>query len=341
MIDTQVNVQDLENEFYSKPYYLSYSALNKMLFSPKLFYNHYILKQKEDKIESYLIDGKVIHNLLLDDGRFDQNFVLLPSALPSGNTRFVIDKVYGILKAMDPQPANEYTLSDLSNEILETLKEINLHQSLKTDEQRIAKIITEETNSYFAFLKSKGNRDLIDEETLNRCKESVVFLKNNNTVNDLLGFTKSEFANAEVYNEIELNMDSSVLLRPFGLKGIVDNIYINYDEKTIFINDLKTTGKTIADFEETIAFYNYSMQAAIYKQLVSFKFRELINKEWTVVFNFIVIDKYNQVYCFKVSDDTMGIWQKDLFLKLNEAQWHYTNKKYILPYKFANSQIIL
>ena len=78
MINTQVNVQDLENEFYSKPYYLSYSGLNKMLFSPKLFYNHYILKQKEDKIESYLIDGKVIHNLLLDDGRFDQNFVLLP-----------------------------------------------------------------------------------------------------------------------------------------------------------------------------------------------------------------------------------------------------------------------
>ena len=34
---------ELEQEFYSKPLYLSYSGLNKLLFSPKLYYKHYIL----------------------------------------------------------------------------------------------------------------------------------------------------------------------------------------------------------------------------------------------------------------------------------------------------------
>ena len=62
MIQTIKTPQELEKEFYSKPLYLSYSGLNKLLFSPKLYYKHYVLQQREEKLESYLIDGKVIHN---------------------------------------------------------------------------------------------------------------------------------------------------------------------------------------------------------------------------------------------------------------------------------------
>ena len=93
-----VQVQELINEFYSKEFYLSYSGLNKLLYSPSLFYKHYILQQREDKLESYLIDGKVIHCLLLDDGSFDQQFILTPGTLPTGNTRSVVDKIFEIHK---------------------------------------------------------------------------------------------------------------------------------------------------------------------------------------------------------------------------------------------------
>ena len=298
-----------------------------------LWYKHYVLQQREEKVESYLIDGKVIHTLLLDDGSFDKNFILLPSTLPTGNSRLVIDKLFA--------KAQEGTLTDNSSTIIEILKEINLHQALKTDEQRFAKIITEETTSYFEFLKSRGKRDLIDSETLQRCNEAVDILRNDSRTGDLLGLYKSEMENIEMFNEIELSIDKDITQLSFGLKGIADSIQVNHDKKCIYINDLKTTGKTISDFEETIKFYNYNLQAAVYHRLVRHHYKSILKDDWVLHFNFIVIDKYNQVYCFEVSKSTLSLWDDELKKKLLEADWHYKNKQYNLPYKFATSQVIL
>jgi len=342
MIDTKSKktIAELEKEFYEKPFILSYSSLNKLLFSPKMYYNHYVLNQREDRIDSHLIDGKVIHCLMLNNHEFENNFVLLPSNLPTGNSRIVIDKVHSILKSMDPQPATEFTLANLGAEILEILKEINLHQSLKTDDQRLSKIITEETISYFEFLKSKGNRDLIDSETLQRCNEAVTLLRADKKVCQLLGLYNTEMENIDMFNEIALSSDNAGIGN-IGLKGIADSIQINNDKKIIYINDLKTTGKTITDFPETIQFYNYNVQAAIYTRLVKDVYKHIITSDWKVIFNFIVIDKYNQVYCFEVSPVTLAVWQDVLVDKLIEANWHYKNNNYSLPYKFASSQVIL
>lgn len=335
MIQLKKTPAELEQEFYSKPLVLSYSGLNKLLYSPKMYYNHYILQQKEEKLDSYLIDGKVIHNLLLDDGRFDENFILLPSNLPTGNSRLVIDRIYNLVKE-DPGLLSNYT-----QEILTTLKEINLHQSLKTDEQRLAKIITEENISYFEFLKQKGSKDLIDSETLKRCTEAVEALRADSKVCHLLGVYRSEMEKIDVINEKELAASAEDLKQSIGLKGIPDCIQINYDDNILYINDLKTTGKTITDFPETVSFYRYDLQAAIYNRLVRFVYKDVLDSNWQVIFNFIVIDKYNQVYCFEVSNDTIKNWTKDLDKSLNQADWHYKNRNYNLPYIFATGQVIL
>ena len=342
MTETVKSPQELEKEFYSKPLYLSYSGLNKIIFSPKLYYKHYILQQREEKLDSYLIDGKVIHNLLLDDGSFEKNFILLPSNLPTGNSRLVIDKIFEKHKEHVLSSFGTIgTLDDFGKDILEILKQINLHQSLKTDAQRFAKIITEENISYFEFLKLKGSKDLIYSETLQRCNEAVDVLKNDSKVTDLLGTYRSEMENTKIYNELELSLESSVLGRAFGLKGIIDNIKVDYDNKTVYINDLKTTGKTISDFKETIEYYNYNLQAAIYHKLVKNMLKDIMNADWNIVFNFIVVDKYTQVYPFEVSKVTMAIWLDILNKKLDEAEWHYKNNKYNLPYEFETGQVIL
>jgi hypothetical protein len=335
--------QELEQEFYAKPFLMSYSGLNKLLYSPKMFYNHYILKQREDRTDTHLIDGKVIHSLLLNDGSFDENFILLPASLPSDNTRKIIDKVnehFLTLSEEEQTKDDALLLGTYSDIILKSLKEINLHQSLKTDEQRLAKIITEETITYFQFLRIKGRRDIIDTETLKRCNESIDFLKADSRVCDLLGLYKSETENTDVFNEIELSSDA-VGIDKIGLKGFADNIKINHDNKVIFINDLKTTGKTITDFSETVKFYNYHIQAAIYTRLVKEVYKHIITPEWSVIFNFIVIDKYNQVYAFEVSTTSLAAWDEELQKKLIEADWHYKNNNYNLPYSFATGLVML
>ena len=150
--------EELEREFYSKPFNLSYSGLNKLLYSPKMFYNHYILKQREDRTDAHLVDGKVIHCLLLNDGSFDEEFILMPTTLPTGNSRTVIDKVFEYYSTYVPETNADGTtavlspdLADHSVKILEILQSINLHQSLtddkkapfkKGDDKRLGKIIT-------------------------------------------------------------------------------------------------------------------------------------------------------------------------------------------------------
>lgn len=336
-----MNIEESIQEFYSKQFYLSYSGLNKLLYSPSLFYRHYVLQQREEKIESYLIDGKVIHCLLLDNGSFDEQFILTPKSLPTGNTRLVIDKVFEKNKdeihVVEPT-GNLGTLDDFGKDILNILKEINLHQSLKTDQQRFDKILTEESKSYWEFLRTKGSKDLLDDETLTRCNQAVAALRADEVSCNLLGLFTTEMDNVDVYNEQYLAAETEY---PFGFKGIVDNIKIDHDKKIIYINDLKTTGKTLVDFKETIEFYNYWAQAAIYQRLVISKFKDLIDKNYNLIFNFVVIDKYQQVYAFQVSTGTMMEWQLRLEQKLKEAAWHYSKRSYKLPYQFASGQVIL
>jgi len=122
----------------------------------------------------------------------------------------------------------------------------------------------------------------------------------------------------------------------------LDNVKVDHDAKIIYLNDLKTTGKTISDFKETVDFFNYWAQIAIYYRLVAYKFYELLKDEkWKVETAFIVIDKYQQVYPFKVSTLTMQKWQAQLEEKLNEAEWHYKERNYKLPYEFANGLVTL
>ena len=53
--------------------------------------------------------------------------------------------------------------------ILDSLKEINLYQSLKKDEQRLAKIRTTDNADYWAFIMN-DIKNIIDLDTLNKCK---------------------------------------------------------------------------------------------------------------------------------------------------------------------------
>ena len=335
MIQTkeEINVLALEEEFYSKPFNFSYSGLNRLLYSPKLFYSHYVLQQREEKLDSYLLEGKVIHCLLLDGDNFDRQFVVSPLSLPSDNPKLVVDRVF---RHAQETNSLDQDLRSFESLIIDILKEINLHQSLKTDEQRVDKMVTDQTVSYFDFLKKKGNKDVIDTEMYNRCLDSVQILRQNEDVVKAIDLYRN--SGGTVYSEHPLQIDLPGY--PFGLKGIVDNLIVNESNKTIVINDLKTTGKTIAEFAETVEYYNYWLQAAIYKKLVIGAFN--VDASWKVEFNFIVIDKYKQTYVFPVSDETMNRWYlTGLSNALAKAKYHYEKRYYSLPYDMAVTKIYL
>lgn len=329
-----------EEEFYNKDFYFSYSSLNKLMWNPAVFYQMYVLGLKEESTSPSLIAGKVIHALLLNKEVFDEMFIISPSKLPSENTKLVVDRVFTHYKELSSNGDSRTELKDYSDAILDVLVDINLHQSLKTDSQRLDKIISEDTISYWSFLKQKKNKELIDQQLYDYCIQAADILKQNPEINNIMGLNVSEFDNIEVFNEIELSKKLDNY--SFGLKGIIDNLVINHDEKKIYINDLKTTSKDLKDFPESVEYYSYWMQSTIYLILVVFKYEELLKQGYNISFNFVVIDKTFMTYCFSVSEQTQQIWF-DRFTNeiLLAAKYHYTNKKYELPYKFCTKQVIL
>lgn len=340
----------LEDEFYAKEFCFSYSSLNKMLYSPSLFYKHYILGERDDQLEKSLVEGRVIHALLLDMESFSEQFVIAQSKVPSDNVQDVIRKVYEkhleqrnylIEMAMYDKTHEDKKLVDYSQDILDILKEKNFYQNIKKDEDRIAKVITEENEEYFQFVKESAAKTIIDAATYSRCVDVVDKLKNHPCM-EIMGMHNGSDTDC-VMNEISAVIGSSITELPVGIKGTIDNLFIDDKTKTIRINDLKTTNKTIAEFPETVKFYNYWMQAAMYMRIVKVLMSEWHDKyqEYDMVFSFVVIDKYDQIYVFEVSQETMTDWEIDLQEKLKEAIYHYESRDYSLPYKFVTSKVTL
>ena len=63
--------------------------------------------------------------------------------------------------------------------------------------------------------------------------------------------------------------------------------------------------------------------------------------DYTITFKFIVIDKYNQVYVYEVSQESMVKWAEGLGGVLKIADYHYSEKNYSLPYDLLIEKVKL
>jgi len=330
--------EELE-KFYSEKFYFSYSSINKLLFSPRLFYSHYILKQKEDSTDAHLIAGRALHCLLLEPEKFEEQFVILPGKIPTDSNKVIIDHIF--TNHYLPMNNDQLSLEDFPNELLGQMQVNNLYQSLKTDVQRLEKLLTDNNKEYFAFLKVKESKTVIDPAVKQQAEEALEAIKTNDRVKALLQLEPDKPQGISVFNELFLT--SELEKHPFGFKGFLDNVVMDENTKTLFINDLKTTNKSIQDFPEAVSYYRYDIQAIMYVGLAYDKFLKdrPDTNEWTIVFTFIVIDKYNQVYPFQVSKETLAQWETDFSYVIVQLDYHYLNRDYSLPYDLAIGNVIL
>ena len=328
MIDKQK-----EEEFYAKKFNFSYSSINKLLFSPSLFYKEYILKDREVRTDKHLVEGKLVHCLLLEPENLEKKFKIVPGKTPTDSVRKVLHIISERFTAKK--------LADVPDSVItDVLKEVNLYQSLKTDEARINKVKVNDYETYWKFILNK-NVDVVDQDTLARCTSYVDILKDNKEVSELFENDETDFELDQSGRFVEKYLQCNLMNHEFGLHGYIDFYKIDHENKKVIITDVKTTGKTISDFPETVEYYNYYLQAAIYFKLVYENLDPEIKDNYQILFKFVVIDKYNQVYVFDVLDETMRAWAFSLSDTLNRAEYHYTEKDYSLPYDFATNKIRL
>ena len=337
-LQTLIGSEEL-NQFYKNKFYFSYSSINKLLFSPRSFYSHYVLNQREDSIDPHLVGGRVLHCLLLEPENFEKDFILMPDKFPTDSNRILIDNIFKNYLSIEN---NALLLEEFQKEILTDLLNSNLYQTLKTDQQRLDKILTDQNKNYFEFLKTKQDKALVDPIIYANCIETVAMLKSNLEVRALLYLDKGiSDDHITVFNELPLKHNVNNL--PFGYKGILDNVVIDKNSKTIFINDLKTTGKGLLDFPDTVKYYKYWIQASMYYHLIYDKYvkDKPDAKDWNIVITFIVVDKYNQIYPFQVSQESLAAWLKDFDKIIDIVKYHYENKDFTLPYELAIGNVKL
>lgn len=331
-----MDIKKLEDEFYNKEFTYSYSSLNKLLYDPQLFFKWYVLNQKEDSLDQHLINGKLVHCLLLEKHNFENNFILVDFKVPTGNNKKIIEYIWKL-------NIGSNDLTKYETEILQWLKWNNLHQRLTTDESKLKKILTDENKKYLEFLYKSKNKDIVDQETYDKCLETADKVKSNKDIYKLLKLDGAEdFEQIEVFNEIKIDGYSDFF--KCNIKGIIDNLVIDYKAEKVYINDVKTSGKTLLEFQDTLEYYKYWIQMAIYYELVRIylKNKSINFNNLKIIPTFIVIDKYQNIYPFQVSSESIMKWVKRTKVEvIDKAKYHYNEKNYSLPYEFLKKKIML
>lgn len=317
---------------------LSPSAIKLMLESPKTYFKHYVLGERDVKIKKHFDEGSLLHCMVLEPEQLKEKFVNMGIAVPTDSTRLCIEHLLSL--ARDASELEEY-----HEEIIAYLKDINLHQALvddkkapfKTgDEKRLEKIITENSIEYFRIMVEGRDKVIVDVASWDKCYAKAEAILACEKANFLL---KPVNENDEVRYEIELSHRPDEL--QYGVKGIMDVIKVDRQNKTVYISDVKTHGGKLKDFVTSAENYEYWLQPIIYKILAESLLRGRAF-DYKIIFHFIVVDQNNDVYCFPVGDISMDEYFADLFHMINKKiNYHITSKDFTLPYEFANNLISL
>jgi hypothetical protein len=317
---------------------LSPSALKLLLESPKTYFKHYVLNEKDVKTGKHFDEGSLVHCMVLEPEELTNKFVNMGISVPTDSTRLCIEHLLSLGR-------NASELGEYHEEIINYLKDVNLHQSLvddkkapwKTgDEKRLEKIITENSIEYFRIMVEAREKTIVDAASWDKCYAKAEAILSNEKANFLL---KKVNEDDEVRYEIELYHRPDEL--QYGVKGIMDVIKVDRKNKTVYISDVKTHGGKLKDFSTSAEKYDYWLQPIIYKILAESLLRGRAF-DYKIIFHFIVVDQNNDVYCFPVENSSMEKYFNDLFHMINKKiNYHITNKDFTLPYEFANNLISL
>tara|TARA_R100000654_G_scaffold72414_1_gene104250 strand:+ start:922 stop:1926 length:1005 start_codon:yes stop_codon:yes gene_type:complete len=314
---------------------VSPSALRLLIKNPKTYYKHYVLEDQEVLTGKHFDEGSLLHCMVLEPEELNNKFVNMGIATPNETILSCINYVLELC----PQDPN---LGYYDWEILSHLIKINKYQSLKDtkdgtgDSKRLKKILTDNALEYFKLHVENADKTIVDQESWDKCMRKAKAITDDEKAAWLL---YAQDDKDEVRYELEMNH------RPdeyqFGIKGIMDCIKVSKKHKTIFVSDVKTTNKTIAEFAENIDKYDYWLQPACYEVLAKSLMRgPAFNYDF--VFHFIVVDKNDQVYNFKVSEESLQKWRKQLIELVNhKLSWHIEHHDFELPYDFANNFVVL
>jgi hypothetical protein len=160
-------------------------------------------------------------------------------------------------------------------------------------------------------------------------------------------FTSKFFYISPLNRHIEghFQLKFKLVIGKYAVRCMLDRIIVDHDAKTIQPIDLKTTGKSEEEFENSFEDWRYYLQSSMYSYIL----RELCKKDdyfsdfKVLPFVFVCINRYNLKPLAWVDEDSVfdssvrvnksGKIMKAWYELLKEMVWHIENKKLDYSYK--------
>lgn len=324
--------EDIDDEVYfSEKYsgYVSNSRLSRINpdqdGSPEKFFN-----QTLGIYTDSIVFGSAIHELVLQPESFELNEF---ANRPTAKAGFMADEVFKTYKNNGNIIEAIYKASD----------KIGYYKD-KLTENKINKLIEQCTPYWQDRLKFEQNNTsdkiqiYLDPKSRERLKSCLNAVYKNNAIKDLLnpkgiiedpeyGYEKA------ILLDVEVTFDDSSI-KPFilRLKSKLDNYTIDRENNTILVNDLKTHGAILPEFDNAVDKYHYYREMAMYSWLLSMVAKKYYNMDNpTIKSNFLVVQTIPEFYT-KVSPMTGKLFNLgfDEFKRLLKLVAFYKANGYVL-----------
>lgn len=309
LLDT-LRFEDIDDEIYfSEKYsgYVSNSRLSRINpdqdGSPEKFFN-----QSLSLYTDSILFGSAIHTLVLQPESFELNE---QANRPTAKAGYMADEVYKTYKKG----------GDIVNAIYKASNKINYYKGALTN-NKIYKLINQ-CNQYWEdrlnfenTTKSNKTQVYLDLKSRLKVKACLQSLNNDVNIQKLLkpkGIIEDPIYGYEkaILLDVQVTFDDKTI-EPFvlRLKAKLDNYTIDKENNTILVNDLKTHGNILSEFDNAVEKYHYYREMSIYTWLLSFVARKYYNMDNPIIkSNFLAIETIPDYYT-KVSPMTSKLFKK-------------------------------
>lgn len=268
--------------------------------------------------------GSLSDDLLLDkvmnNNTFKEKYYLFDGNKPSATLGELCDI---IVKNYDKLPD--------SSAILKIVKHNAFWSNIRVEEKLIAKYDTEEFWDYLNIMFEVQDRIIVTSNDYNDAEECVNLLLNHKHSYKLFN---NDFEN---YYQYKFNFQ----YKGFNIRGIIDKMSIDHNNKIVYMEDIKTSSSKAHEFVKSFIKYCYYFQESVYSLAFDTICKELNLENYTLApFKFIVIGRYEKVpHIFEVSDKwhnaalngfktKSGYKYRGLNENLDLIYYHWKNKAY-------------
>lgn len=325
LLDT-LRLQKIEDsEYFSVKYnnYISNSRLSLLNpqqdNDPEAFFEGL---GKHNKYSDALIFGSAVHELVLQPDLFH---LCMDVDRPTAKAGFMADELY---KTFLNNP------EDLENAVYAASEKIDYYRG-KLDSDKISALLSK-CVPYWNARKKYEEKNLpstpiyLDAKSKERVLCCVNALESNKWVQRVLHPT-GILSDPVSENEQAILLDIEVRVpnyEPFifKIKAKLDNYTIDSESNYVVVNDVKTIGKVLSEFENNFDKFHYHRELALYSWLMT-----LISKKYygmdncTVISNCLVVSTipnyYTKIYTLNKADFTKG-WNEFKFLLRLAAQYY-------------------